>query len=76
MVEEQQTMSVINIVTSLQDCAPNKSGNVTMRNGARVRSIIPAAFLFLGSASTLASAERQTEISNRPHTEEEEEEEK
>lgn len=47
---------MIKIVMSLQDCASSKSGSVTMRNGARVRSIIPAAFLFLGSASTLASA--------------------
>jgi len=50
---------VINIMISLQDCTSNKSGNVTKRNGTRVKSIIPAAFLFLGSASTLASAESE-----------------
>ena len=52
-------MSVINIMISLQDCTSNKSGNVTKRNGTRVKSIIPAAFLFLVSASTLASAESE-----------------
>lgn len=54
MVEEEEIISVINIMICLQECESNIAVSVTMRKGARLNNIIPAGFLFFVSTSTLA----------------------